>query len=188
VETTYFYNRYYDLIVSLGGSLARLSSYRSDNLSNSRAQGIEFSARARPHTAFSMGAAYTYMDTEILSLNGASGVAPAFFEVGQPLIRRPRHSASFQTAFFWRRISANLIGYARGRVLEVEPNFGASAGLFYNPGYEWLGINLNVRVAHGITVYGNLRNALDRRYEEIFGYPSPRLNFVSGVKWNFSRE
>jgi hypothetical protein len=28
-----------------------------------------------------------------------------------------------------------------------------------------------------------LRNALNRRYEEVFGYPSPRLNFVAGLKW-----
>jgi len=48
LEGTYFYNRYYDLIVSLGGSLSRLSSYQSDNLANSRAQGAEFIARIRP--------------------------------------------------------------------------------------------------------------------------------------------
>jgi outer membrane receptor protein involved in Fe transport len=104
------------------------------------------------------------------------------------LLRRPRHGASFDASFIWKRVSANLIAYARGRVFDVEPNFGASSGLFYNPGYEWLGINLNLRVARGLTLYGNLRNALNERYEEIFGYPSPRLNFVSGVKWTFTRE
>ena len=31
-----------------------------------------------------------------------------------------------------------------------------------------------------------LRNALNRRYEEALGFPSPLLNFVSGVKWSFS--
>jgi len=38
-----------------------------------------------------------------------------------------------------------------------------------------------------VTVYANLRNALNQRYEEIFGYPSPLLNFVTGVKFNLQR-
>jgi outer membrane cobalamin receptor len=188
IEATYFYNRYYDLIVSLGGALTRLSNYQSDNLSNARAQGVEFAVRARPLAAVSINAAYTFLDSELLSLDGSSGVAPRYFEVGQWLIRRPRHAASLDAAFSWKRVSANAIAYARGRAFDVEPNFGPSAGLFYNPGYAWLGVNLNVRLARGFTVYGNLRNALNRRYEEIFGYPSPRLNFVSGVKWKLFRD
>jgi outer membrane receptor protein involved in Fe transport len=70
--------------------------------------------------------------------------------------------------------------------LDVEPNFGASAGLFYNPGFANFGLNVNYALVHGLTLYGNLRNALNRRYEEALGFPAPLLNFVSGVKWNFS--
>jgi outer membrane receptor protein involved in Fe transport len=67
----------------------------------------------------------------------------------------------------------------------VEPNWGASAGLFRNPGYVNVGLNLNYRLGRGVTVYGNLRNALNQRYEEVYGYPSLRLNFVSGMKFTF---
>ena len=42
-------------------------------------------------------------------------------------------------------------------------------------------------MARGVTLYGNLRNALNQHYEEAFGFPSPLLNFVSGVKWSFAR-
>ena len=42
-------------------------------------------------------------------------------------------------------------------------------------------------LGRGVTMYGNLRNALNRHYEEVFGYPSPRLNFVAGLKWTLSR-
>ncbi|HEV2447560.1 MAG TPA: TonB-dependent receptor, partial [Candidatus Sulfopaludibacter sp.] len=38
LDGTWFYNRYYDLIVSLGGSLSALSHFTTDNLANSRAQ------------------------------------------------------------------------------------------------------------------------------------------------------
>ena len=59
--------------------------------------------------------------------------------------------------------------------------------MFQNPGFANVGVNLNYRLAHGLTVYGNLRNALDQHYEEVFGYPSLRLNFVAGLKWGLGR-
>jgi outer membrane receptor protein involved in Fe transport len=186
LDATYFYNRYYDLIVSLGGSLAHLSSYHSDNLSNSKAQGGEFSLRIQPGRGVSLVGSYTFLDSEILSLNGSSNLAPQYFAVGQPLLRRPRHSGTVVATFARGRLSANVTGYFRGTVLDVEPNYGAFAGLFYNPGFANFGLNVNYAVAPGLTLYGNLRNALNWHYEEAFGFPSPFLNFVSGVKWTFS--
>jgi len=35
---------------------------------------------------------------------------------------------------------------------------------------------------------GNLRNALNQKYEEIYGYPSLPLNFVAGIKWRIGRQ
>jgi hypothetical protein len=69
----------------------------------------------------------------------------------------------------------------------VEPNFGASAGLYRNPGYTDVGINLNYYAGRGLTLYGNLRNALNRYYEEAFGFPALKLNFVAGMKWTWAR-
>jgi outer membrane receptor protein involved in Fe transport len=34
----------------------------------------------------------------------------------------------------------------------------------------------------GIEIYGRLNNFLNQRYEEAFGFPSLRLNFMAGVK------
>jgi outer membrane receptor protein involved in Fe transport len=187
LDGTYFRNRFHDLIVILGGSLDRLSHYQSDNLANSLAEGGEFSAKLRPARWLFVEGSYTLLKTEILSLNGASGLAPAPFSVGQELIRRPRNSGSALVSFHRGRISANATGYFRGSVLDVEPAFGATNGLFRNPGYANVGLNLNYAVGRGATVYGNLRNALDRHYEEALGYPSPRLNFVTGVKWTLGK-
>ncbi|HUJ20430.1 MAG TPA: TonB-dependent receptor [Bryobacteraceae bacterium] len=186
LDATYFYNRYYDLIVVLGGSLTHLSSFQSDNLANSRAQGGEFSAGFRPARWISVTGAYTLLDSEILSLSGSTHLAPQYFAVGQPLERRPRHSGTMVATMSRGRLSANVTGYFRGSDLDVEPNFGPAYGLFYNPGYANFGLNVNWRLGHGVTLYGNLRNALNWHYEEAFGYPSPLLNFVSGVKWTFS--
>ncbi|MBI2681312.1 MAG: TonB-dependent receptor [Candidatus Solibacter usitatus] len=184
---TYFFNRYEDLIVTLGGSLAELSSFQSANLANSRAQGAELTARWRPARQFALSANYMYLDSEILALDKSSSLAPQFYKVGQPLTRRPRNSGNFGATYSHRNLAANVSGYFRGSTLDVEPNFGASAGLYNNSGYFVLGLNVNYAVSHGVTVYGNLRNALNRRYEEVFGFPSPLLNFVAGVKWSLPR-
>ncbi len=186
LDATYFYNRYYDLIVVLGGSLTHLSSFQSDNLANSRAQGGEFAVRFRPARWISVAGSYTLLDSEILSLRGSTGLAPKYFAVGQPLQRIPRNSETMVATFSRGKLSANVTGYFRGKDLDVEPNFGPSAGLFYNPGYANIGLNVNYALSHGVTLYGNLRNALNQHYEEAFGFPSPLLNFVSGVKWTFS--
>lgn len=187
LDGTYFYNRYYDLIVSLGGSLSVLSHYTTANLANSRAEGAEFSASLRPARWIFVTGSYTLLGTRILSLDGSPGQAPLPFQVGQELTRRPENSGSVVTTFTRGRVTAAVTGYFRGRTLYEEPTYGATDGLFWNPGYANIGINLNYSLGHGVTAYGNLRNALNQQYEEVFGYPSPKLNFVSGLKWTITR-
>jgi outer membrane receptor protein involved in Fe transport len=187
VDGTYFYNRYYDLIVTLGGTLAKLSSYQSANLANSRAQGAEFSASLRPGRRLFITGSYTVLATRILSLDGSNGLAPNPFQVGQQLTRRPKNSGSVVATYTRGRFTGDVTGYFRGQTLYEEPSFGASNGLFWNPGFANVGFNLNVALAHGLIAYGSLRNALNWHYEEVFGFPSPRLNFVAGLKWKISR-
>jgi outer membrane receptor protein involved in Fe transport len=184
LDATYFYNRYYDLIVSLGGSLAALGHYTTENLANSRAQGAEFSARLRPARWLFVTGSYTLLRTRILSLDGSEDAAPAGYQAGQPLTRRPENSGSLVATVTRGRASLDLTGYFRGRTLFEEPSLGASGGLFWDKGFGNIGINANYALGRGVTAYGNLRNALDQRYEEVFGYPSPRLNFVAGLKWS----
>jgi outer membrane receptor protein involved in Fe transport len=128
-----------------------------------------------------------WLETAALSLNGGSGLIQQYFYVGQPLLRRPKQSGSAVATFHYRKLDTNIVGYFRGHSLDVEPNYGASEGEYRNPGYKNIGINLNYHVKGNITLYGNLRNALDERYEEAYGFPSPLLNVVAGVKWNLAR-
>jgi outer membrane cobalamin receptor len=187
LDATYFHNDYRDLIVSLGGSLSELSQYYTDNLAKANAEGVEVSAKFRPATWISVTGNYTWLETEVLSLNGGIGLVQQYFYLGQPLLREPKQSGSALLTFHYGKVDANLTGYFRGRDLDVEPNFGASEGLYWDPGYVNVGINVNYRLRSNLTVYGNLRNALDRHYEEIYGYPAPFLNVVAGVKWSLAR-
>jgi outer membrane receptor protein involved in Fe transport len=187
LDGTYFYNRYYNLIVTLRGSLASLGRYQSANLANSRAHGAELSASLRPARWIFVTGSYTLLETRILSLDGSLNQAPLPFAVGQPLTRRPENSGSVVATFTRARLAADLTGYFRGKTLFEEPGLGASNGLFWNSGYANMGVNLNYALGGGLTVYGSLRNALNRHYEEVFGFPSPRVNFIAGLKWRLSR-
>jgi outer membrane cobalamin receptor len=187
LDATWFRNRYKDLIVSLGGSLSEISQYQTGNLANSKAEGVETSARFRPASWISVTGNYMWLESAVLSLKGSSTLVQEYYYLGQPLLREPKQSASAVVNFQHNRFGVNLVGYFRGHDLDVEPNYGASEGLYRSAGYVTAGINVNYRVRGNLTAYANLRNALDRRYEEIYGYPAPLLNVVAGLKWSLAR-
>ena len=187
LDATWFRNRYRDLIVSLGGSLANLSSYATGNLSNALARGVDVSAKYRPTNWWSLSANYLWLESEVLSLNGSAGLVQQYFYAGQPLPRRPKQSGSAVATVHHGRFDVDAVAYLRGRDLDVEPNFGASAGFFEVPGYVNLGLNVNFLVRRNLTAYANLHNALNHRYEEVLGYPAPLLNVVAGLKWSLAR-
>jgi outer membrane cobalamin receptor len=191
---TYFYNRFEDQIVVLGGSLTNLSTFISDNLGNSRAQGLEVSLRAQPARSVSVSGGYTFLDTSILALNGAD-VALAPFHVGQPLLRQPRNSGFFDVTWLRGPLMLNLNGYLRGSVLDLEPNLGLFACappsqggpglpcLFTNGGYTLANAGFSYRLPYGVELYGRLNNFLNQKYEEALGYPALRLNFLAGIRF-----
>jgi outer membrane receptor protein involved in Fe transport len=99
LDLTYFNNHFNDQIVTLGGSLTNLSTFSSDNLGNSRAQGGEVSFQVQPLRSLQMSVEYTRDDTAVLSLNGSS-LALAPLQVGQQLIGQPRNSGAYNLT--WR--------------------------------------------------------------------------------------
>lgn len=193
LDATYFYNRFEDQIVVLGGSLANLSTFTSANLGNARAQGLELSIRVQPTRSLQFQAGYTLLDTSILALENTS-VALSPFHVGQELVRRPRNSAFYNVTWQRGRLMLNTDAYIRGRVLDLEPNDSTSACLlglpcfFYNKGYTRADAGFAYRLPRGVDIYGRVNNFLNQKYEESFGFPSLHLNFIAGLRFTFPRE
>jgi outer membrane receptor protein involved in Fe transport len=187
LDVTYFYNGYRDQIVTLGGDFANLSTFQSANLAKSRAYGIESSVKLRPLRSLEIMGEYTWLNTAILALDGSLAVQPPFV-VGQPLIRRPRSSGGYDVTWTYRRLMLNSNASIRGAVLDLEPNDGTFACelmlpcLFRNKGYVDANAGFSFRMPKGVEIYGRLNNFLNQYYEESFGYPALRLNFVSGIK------
>lgn len=184
LDVTYFFNRYTDQIVTLGGSLQNLSSFSSDNLANSRAQGVEASFRVRPIRSLEISGEYTRLNSVLLALDHSTR-AQALFQVGQPLLKRPRNSAGYNVTWQRRRLLLNLNGIVRGADLEVDPTNGAFGGLFPNQEYAVANAGFSFRAVGGMEFYGRLNNLLNRKYEEVFGFPSLHLNFLTGVRFSF---
>jgi len=190
-DATYFNNHFQDQIVTLGGSLTNLSTFVSDNLGNSRAQGVEVSFQVHPTRSLQISAEYTLDDVQILALTGSS-LALAPFHAGQELFRRPRNSGGYNVTWRRGRLMLNTGAYVRGPMLDIEPNLGTYACtmglpcLFTNPSYIRADGGFSYRVAHGVEIYGRLNNLLDRKYEEVLGYPALPLNFLAGVKFTFA--
>jgi outer membrane receptor protein involved in Fe transport len=190
MDATYFYNRFEDQIVVLGGSLTNLSTFTSANLGNARAQGLELSFRAQPTRSLQLEAEYTLLDTSILALENAS-VALSPFHVGQALVRRPKNSAFYNVTWRRGRLVLNTDAYFRGRVLDLEPNLGTFAcalGLqcfFYNKGYTRADAGFAYGLPRGVEIYGRVNNFLNQKYEESLGFPSLHLNFVAGIRFKF---
>ena len=153
LDATLFHNGYRDLIVSLGGSLSTLSQYYTDNVAK-RTPKAWRRARipAREH-GFRSPAITCGWRTEVLSLNGGSGLVQQYYYLGQPLMRQPKQSGSAVVNFHHGKLDANLTGYFRGHDLDVEPNFGAFGGLFWSGGYVNAGHQRELPVAresHGL--------------------------------------
>jgi len=67
----------------------------------------------------------------------------------------------------WNRMTAQLRAHSsRSAFFET---MAANAGFAY-------------RFRRGVEIYGRLSNFLNQKYEESFGFPALRLNFVSGLK------
>ncbi len=192
VGVTYFYNRFKDQIVTTG-ALPNLSSFSSDNLNNSQAQGIELSVRVQPIRSLEVSGQYTWLDTEILALDGTT-LAESPFQVGQPLIRRPRNAGSYDVTWQRGRFRLNSNGYARGWVLDDEPNDGTFACtlklpcLFRNHGYFLMNAGFGIRTFRELELFGQLNNVLDQKYEEVLGFPAYGFNFMAGIRLRFSTE
>lgn len=172
-EATGFINEYDDLIVAVG-SFAESSRFRTDNISNARARGVELAGTGRTRIGaanLSARLTYTLLDTEVLAVDGGDG-APPPFTVGDPLIRRPRHQASLDLALTAGRLSAFVRGGARARALDVEPSLGTFGGLFFSEGYSVWNAGASWRLLHGLEIFGRVDNLFDRSYEEALGFPA----------------
>jgi outer membrane receptor protein involved in Fe transport len=147
------------------------------NVNEAIAHGAEVELQARPVSRVRATVGYTYTSTQILK-------QPFAFDpllmAGQPLIRRPKHSASVLVDYLGQRWGADLGGSYIGH--RADSDF-LGFGITHTPGYVLLNMGGWYEVTNRITAYVNGENMLNRFYEEVTGYPALKINFRAGMRF-----
>ncbi len=169
------------------GSFSGSSRYRTDNISNARARGLELALTLRGRIPgrrpidLSGRVGYTHLATKILAVD-QDDAAPPPFTVGQALLRRPDHQFFADFSASVASVSAFLRGGGRSAALDVEPSFGTFGGLFDASGYQVWHAGAAWRVARFAEVFGRVENLFDRSYEEAFGFPALGRRATAGLR------
>jgi vitamin B12 transporter len=153
-----------------------------ENLEKSLAHGAEVELQSRITQRLSWNASYTYTSTQILEAPAGS-FAP--YAQGDPLLRRPRHSATTLLSYLASRWGGTLGGSFVGP--RPDSDFDGF-NINHTPGYFLLNLGGWCKINSRITIYANAENALDHFYEEVTGYPALRANFRAGMRFRIGAE
>jgi vitamin B12 transporter len=181
LTATYFNNLFHDQInyvtvdpVNFVGEYA--------NVNQALAHGAEAGLQAKLRSRWLLNTAYTYTSTQILE-----NPAPinSLYNPGQPLLRRPRHSATALLSYLGTRWGGNLGGSFVGR--RPDSDF-LGFGIDHAAGYARMDLGGWYAVRPRVTAYVNVENALDHRYNEVVGYPALPINFRAGMRFRIGGE
>jgi outer membrane cobalamin receptor len=179
-DGTVFANRYDDMIVAVSPAWSGASVYRTDNIANASAKGLEVGVRWMSPFGLSVRGAYTWLDTEILAVDNVPSGVPAPYAVGDSLVRRPRHQGSIDARYTRNRVLLFATMNGRGEVADLEPNFASS--VLTNPGYVVFAVGGSFRVAKEFEVYARVTNLADRAYEDALGFPAQARSATIGLR------
>jgi outer membrane cobalamin receptor len=152
------------------------------NVNQAFAQGAEIGFQGNIASHWLLNTAYTYTSTEILD-----NPAPinSLYDVGMPLLRRPKHSATGLISYAGKRWGGNLAGSFVDRRPDSD-FFGY--GFDHAAGYVRVDLGGWYAINSRITAYANIENALDKHYQEVVGYPALGTNFRSGMRFRIGGE
>ena len=152
------------------------------NVNQAFAQGAELTLRGKLRSRLLLDTAYTYTSSQYL--DNPAPIDPTY-NPGQPLLRRPKHSATTLLTYVGSHGGANLGGSFVGR--RSDSDF-YGFGINHAAGYVRADLGGWYAVTSRITTYVKVENALDRRYDEVVGYPALPINFRAGVRFRVGGE
>jgi vitamin B12 transporter len=135
-----------------------------DNITRTRAQGVEIEATARMGEAFTVNAAFTDMTATNLT-------------TGLDLARRPHLTASATVT--WTPLpdwSGGLTAIYVGR------RFDGADEIHSLPADTALSLFVSHRLTDSLALYARLENALNAQYEPVFGYGAAGRAAYGGIR------
>jgi len=139
------------------------------NIAKAKTEGAEIFASVRPIEDLTIGASYTYTDTEDK-------------KTGKRLLRRPLRKGSLNLNYrFLNKGNANLdvIYVGKRDDWAPYPKRGEVGG------YTLVNLAASYDIFKNIQVFGRVENLFDRKYEDVWGYGTPGLSLFGGIKISF---
>ena len=179
---TYFNNLFHDQINYVTTNNPPNYPGEYVNVNEAFAQGAELLFRAKIRSTLLVHSTYTYTSSQYLD---NPEPYDSVFNPGQPLLRRPKHSGNAMLSYLGNRWGANLGGSFVGRRADSDfDNFGIT----HAAGYVRADLGGWYAIHSRLTAYLNVENALDRRYNEVVGYPALPINFRAGMRFRIGGE
>jgi outer membrane receptor protein involved in Fe transport len=174
-EATLFHHEYRDQIAyqvldytTFAGSFV--------NLGEARARGLEVGLESTPIAHLGLSGQYTLLETEVLV--SSSDFDPVY-EVGRPLLRRPRRQGSLSVRWSGNRVSGGATLVVVGQ--RADSDF-LGLGLRENGRHTRLDTRLRARLVRGLEAFLVAENLLDRKYQEVLGYPALGRSLRAGLR------
>jgi vitamin B12 transporter len=162
LSVTYFNSHYRDLITF------DPTTFVSENLGRVRTDGIELGLQRELTASVYTALSYTF-------LHRAEDE-----DTGLRLERRPKHTGSLFLG--WRRgnVDANVALLRAGARIDSEAVF--PFGRVTNKGYTTVDVSVQARFS-GFTPFVKIENLGNERYQEVFGFASPRRRAIAGLRF-----
>ena len=179
---TYFARRVHSLIVTVPVPVSPANPFGSmaGNAGRVDVQGLELVPSFGPFYGFSLSGGFTVLDETHVGINGPlrvpkrSAFGLAQYEHRGLMLARDKATLSLAYTFVGDRDDITTIGTVRNHV--AYHRFDASA--VYDAHARWNRITNE-------EVFARVSNLMDRDYAEEFGFPSPPINFMAGIKLEF---
>jgi vitamin B12 transporter len=188
VRATYFGQRFVDMIDYDPNAGAGQPNY--SNVARASADGVEVGARLTPQHRVSLGATYTYLSATV-TRSGFDPASGALLAAGEPLVRRPKHSAAVDFTYgIARRGTAALAVVYVGERQDRDFSIPSSPRVPL-PSYVRMDCTTELDVlparggAPGLAFSGRIENLLDHPYEEVKNFPARRRTIFLGGELRF---
>jgi vitamin B12 transporter len=160
---TYFHNDFKNLINY------SFATSKYENIGKAETKGIEAEVTFKAIEDLTIGANYTYLDTEDK-------------ETGLELLRRPESQAGLNLNWqFLEKANLNLgITYV-GKRSDYTPY--PTRGT--NKDYTKVDISTSYDLTENFQIFGRIENLFDEEYQEVYGFTRPGQSFSAGIKATF---
>jgi vitamin B12 transporter len=151
------------------------------NIGRASAKGAEISLELAPVRGLRAMGSYTYLDSKVIESGNPDSPA---LQAGRWLLRRPRHSASLQIFWNWRRMNVTSTTMFVGRRQDSD-FLGLQPPLIWNNGYTDSNLSWSYRAFGHMTYYGLVGNLFNQKYMEVLGYPALKRTYRAGIRLEF---